>query len=76
MIYMPDVVNVLQDKRAPAGGGGTDNDIAAAQKLLNQGTMAAHTTDIGKLDFAVEGMEHAALAGDGIAGNRVKLTVP
>jgi hypothetical protein len=76
VIYISDVVNVFQDDRSLPGGGGTDNYITAAQKLLDQGAMVADTANVGDTDFPIEGVQNTALAGDGFASDRVVLTAP
>lgn len=58
------VVDVFEADGGVMGGGGIDEDIAAVEDLLDQGSLVADAADFGKADGFVVFAEDAAAGGD------------
>ena len=56
--------------------GGTDHDVAAAEKLLDQGLCVTHALNLIPTEGVVEADQHPAFAGYALGVDRVKLMLP
>lgn len=73
MIDLFDVIDIDQHHSGPVGCGGTDDDIAAAENLLDQSLRIAHALNLVQPERLIESRQYSALAGNAIVAYDVKL---
>ena len=71
--YPFNVVNVFQDHRAAAGCGGTDDDVATAENLLDQCPGITDALNFIHVQCMFESSQKSAFTGNILFGNNVKL---
>ena len=71
--YPFNVVNVFQDHRAAAGCGGTDDDVATAENLLDQCPGITDALNFIHVQCLFESSQESAFAGNILLGNDVVL---
>ena len=71
--YLFNVVDVFQDYRAAAGCGGTDDDVATAENLLDQCPGITDALNFIHVQCMFESSQKSAFTGNILFGNNVKL---
>ena len=68
-----DVIDIAQDQSCPVGGGRTDNDVAAAENLLDQRLGITDTSDFIQAKRLAETVQNTSFTVDSSVRNDVKL---
>ena len=76
LIDFCNLIDVVQDQSGAMRCGGTDHDVAAAEKLLDQGLCVTHALNLIPTEGVVEADQHPAFAGYALGTDRVKLILP
>ena len=76
LIDFCNLIDVVQDQSGAMRCGGTDHDVAAAEKLLDQGLCVTHALNLIPTEGVVEADQHPAFAGYALGADRVKLILP
>lgn len=71
MVDFFDVINIFQNYSGTVGCGGTDNDVAASQDLLDQGLGVADALDFIESKRLIEAGQNAAFAGNAVTTDNV-----
>ena len=68
-----DVIDIAQDQSSPVGGGRADDDVAAAENLLDQRLRITHTSDFIHAKRLAEAVQDTSFTADSSGRNDVKL---